>query len=294
MKREKTITKKLKKMKKPEKSKMTDQQMQENINDTMTKDFKVKIDEDTQKALDILKQTQEVIDEIAKDKKEEAKKKLANLIGELEILITKNPKVSLIPVNVSYEVRDAVVDIETAEALIEEARKEFEAGYYQAAKKVLNTLSSEYVIKISFLPLATYPDAMKIAAKLLEEGKKDEAIAVLMNALYILAIQEIAIPLPVLRAEEFIKAAALAVSEKKEEYIETAVVLLENAEYQLQLAEVMGYGKKDKEYKELALAIAELKEAIKEKQETGGLFDKLSEKIKQFKERLFFDKVKEN
>ena len=281
-------------MKKPEKSNIKEQDLQNSINDTMSKDFKVKIDEDTQKALDILKQTQEVIDEISKDKKDDAKSKLAKLIGELEILITKNPKVSLIPVSVNYEIRDAVVDIETAEKLIADAKKAFEDGYYQAAKKVLNTLSSEYVIKISFLPLATYPDAMKIAAKLLEEDKKDEALAVLMNALYILAIQEIAIPLPVLRAEEYIKAAAIAVKEKKEEYIATAVVLLENAEYQLQLAEVMGYGKKDKEYKELATAIAELKNAIKEKLETESLFDKLSEKIKNFKERLFFDKVKEN
>ncbi len=281
-------------MKKPEKTKITNQEMQNNINDTMTKDFKVKIDEDTQKALDILKQTQEVIDEISKNEKEEAKKKLAKLIGELEILITKNPKISLIPVNVNYELRDAVVDIETANTLIDKAKKEFESGYYQAAKKVLNTLSSEYVIKISFLPLATYPDAMKIAAKLLDEDKKDEALTVLINALYILAIQEIAIPLPVLRAEEFIKAAAVAVQEKKEEYIATAVVLLENAEYQLQLAEVMGYGKKDKEYKDLATAISELKNAIKEKLETESLFEKLSDKIKNFKERLFFDKVKEN
>jgi len=281
-------------MKKPKKSNLNEKEMQNNINNTMNKDFKVNIDEDTQKALDILKQTQEVIDEISKDKKKEAEEKLAKLIGELEILIAKNPKVSLIPVNVSYELRDAVVDIETAKTLIEEAKKEFEAGYYQAAKKVLNTLSSEYVIKISFLPLATYPDAMKIAAKWLSEDKKEEALAVLVNALYILAIQEIAIPLPVLRAEEYIKAAAVAVQEKKEEYIATAIVLLENAEYQLQLAEVMGYGKKDKEYKELANAILELKEAIKEKQETEGLFDRLADKIKNFKERLFFEKVKEN
>jgi hypothetical protein len=281
-------------MKKPKQTKITEQQMQNSINDTMSKDFKVNIDEDTQKALDILKRTQEVIDEISKDQKGEAKKKLANLIGDLEILITKNPKVSLIPVNVSYEIRDAVVDIETAEALIEEARKEFEAGYYQSAKKVLNTLSSEYVIKISFLPLATYPEAMKIAAKLLDEDKKEEALTVLLNALYILAVQEIAIPLPVLRAEEYIKAAQLAMKEKEEDYIAAAVVLLENAEYQLQLAEVMGYGKKDKEYKELEQAILELKQAVQEKAETESLFEKLADKIKKFKERLFFDKVKEN
>jgi len=281
-------------MKKPGKTNITEKQLQDGINKTMTEDFKVKIDEDTQKALEILKQTQEVIDEISKGNIEEAKKKLAVLIGELEILITKNPKVSLIPVNVNYEIRDAIVDIETAKALIEEAKKEFEDGYYQAAKKVLNTLSSEYVIRISFLPLATYPEAMKIAAKLLEEGNKEEALAVLINALYILAIQEIVIPLPVLRAEEYIKIARLIVKEKKENYIELAIVLLENAEYQLDLAEVMGYGKKDKDFKELAEAIAELKEAIKEKAETESLFEKLAEKIKSFKERLFFDKVKEN
>lgn len=139
------------------------------------------------------------------------------------------------------------------------------------------------------LPLATYPDAMKIAAALLDEGKNEEAISTLITALNTLAIDKIEIPLPVLRAEEFIKLAAVAMKENKKE---EAKLFLENAEYQLELAEIMGYGKKDKEYKEIYEAIKVLKKAIGEENETESLFTELSEKIKNFKERLFFNRNK--
>ncbi len=279
---------------KPEQTQVSQQEMHDKVNKTMQEDFKLKENPRTKEAIEALNKTQEIIDLIQKDKIDEAKSKLTQLIGELEVLITKDPAASLIPIGINYELKDTIVDIPTAQQVIAEAKEAFEKGYYQVAKTILNGLSSEYVLKISFLPLATYPEAMKLAAALLDEGKKEDALAVLLNAFYILAVQEIAIPLPVLRAEEYIKLAAEAMKAQKEDYKAAAILLLTNAEYQLELAEVMGYGKKDKEYKDLAIAIDELKKAIDKENETESLFDKLSEKIKAFKERLFFDKVKEN
>ncbi len=279
---------------KPEQTQVSQQEMHDKVNKTMQEDFKLKENPRTKEAIEALNKTQEIIDLIQKDKIDEAKSKLTQLIGELEVLITKDPAASLIPIGINYELRDTIVDIPTAQQVIAEAKEAFEKGYYQVAKTILNGLSSEYVLKISFLPLATYPEAMKLAAALLDESKKEDALAVLLNAFYILAVQEIAIPLPVLRAEEYIKLAAEAMKAQKEDYKAAAILLLTNAEYQLELAEVMGYGKKDKEYKDLAIAIDELKKAIDKENETESLFDKLSEKIKAFKERLFFDKVKEN
>ena len=69
-----------------------------------------------------------------------------------------------------------------------------------------------------------------------------------------------------------------------------AQLYLDNADYQLQLADAMGYGKKDKEYKELAEAIKALKQSITDDKESKGQFENLTEKIKNFKERLFFKK----
>jgi len=229
---------------------------------------------------------------IAKSKDKKAKEELAKLIGELEILMTKDPSVALVPVSVAYETEDVVIDIPTVYEMTDAAKKAMDDGYYQAAKKIMTDLTSELQVKTSYLPLATYPDAMRIAAALLDEGKKEEAAAILVKALNTLVIEEVDMPLPVLRAEEFIKLGAAAMLSDDKDKKDVALLFLDNADYQLQLAEAMGYGKKDKEYKELADAIKDLKQVIKDNKESKGKFEKLSEKIKNFKERLFFKKAK--
>jgi len=284
-------TKKIQKQK-PEKANVSDKNLQSNIDATMQKDFAVEQTEDVRKAIEILNETGKVIDLIKNNKVEEAKQELAKIIGSLEILITKNPKIAVIPVDIRSQIVDAVVDIPTAEAIIKEVEEAVAEGYYQTAKDLLEGLTSAYIIYVYMLPLATYPDAMKVAAALLDQGKNEEAISTLITALNTLAIDKIEIPLPVLRAEEFIKLAAEVMKEDKENKKEEAKLFLENAEYQLELAEIMGYGKKDKEYKEIYEAIKALKKAIGEDHETEGLFGELSEKMKNFKERLFFKKNK--
>jgi hypothetical protein len=275
---------------KPEHAKVSDKQLQENIANTMKDDFAVKETQSVKEAINILTETNNVLEYIAKDKDKKAKEELAKLIGELEILITKDPEVALIPVNTGYEIKDAVVDIPTVYEITDAAKKAMDDGYYQAAKKLMDNLTSEMIVKTAYLPLATYPDAMRLSAALLDKGKKEEATAILLKALNTLIIQQQEIPLPVLRAEEFIKLSAETMNNDDKNKKETAKLFLDNADYQLQLTEAMGYGKKDKEYKELYETIKDLKKTINDEKESKGKFEKLSEKIKKFKERLFFKK----
>ncbi len=275
---------------KPKAPKMSKEEMQKNLTENVKNDFEIKENENTKQALQILNETQNVLNYIAKNKDKKAKEELAKLIGELEIMITKDPQLALVPVNVSYEVNDAVIDIPAAKAITKAAQEEMDKGYYQTAKEIMNTLTSELKIKTAYLPFATYPDAMRLAAALLEKGKKQEAAAILVQALNTLVVQEVKLPLPVLRAEEYIKAAAIAMAGDEKDKKEVAILFLDNAEYQLDLAEAMGYGKKDKEFKELHTVIKALKEDIKGNKETKAKFDSLKEKIKKFKERLFYKK----
>ncbi len=276
--------------KKPAHVKSSDKQIQDNIAQTMQNDFAIKENDNTKQAIAILAETDNVLKYIAKNKDKKAKEELAKLIGELEILMTKDPSLALIPVSVGYEINDVVVDIPTVYEITDAAKKAMDDGYYQLAKKLMDGLTSEMNVKTTYLPLATYPDAMRLSAALLDKGKKEEAAAILIKALNTLVVEKVDIPLPVLRAEEFIKLGAAAMLSDDKDKKEVALLFLDNADYQLQLAEAMGYGKKDKEYKELADAIKDLKKAIKEDKESKGKFEKLSEKIKNFKERLFFKK----
>ncbi len=279
--------------KKPEKPQMSEEQLQKNVSQTLTEEVKEEQKESSDNikaALEVLAETRKAVEYIQKDDIKKAEEELAKIVGQLEILVAKDPKLALIPVDVQYETRDLVADIDAVYTITEAAQKAMDDGYYQVARRMLNDLASEIVIKTYNLPLATYPDAMKLAVSLLDKGKKDEALAVLVQALNTLVIVEKAIPLPVLRAEEYIKAAALVMEGEEKDKIEIAVNLLDNADYQLKLAEALGYGKRDKEYKELSDAIEALKKAIQEKQETKGMFDDLKKKIENFKVRLFFNK----
>ena len=283
-----------KNVKKPAKSAMTDKQMQENVAANVQGEVKQQQKADTaniKQALEILAETQKAVELIAKGKNKEAEDLLAKIVGQLEVLMAKDPKLALIPVDVNYETRDLIADIPAVYAAVESAQKAMDDGYYQLARQILNDLASEIVVKTTYLPLATYPDAIKLAVNLMSQGKKDEASAVLVNALNTLLVTDSHIPLPVLRAEEYIKAAAVAMESKDENKEKTAVNYLENADYQLKLAEALGYGKRDKEYKELADAIDVLKKAIENKEETEGKFNDLKAKISAFKERLFFKKA---
>ena len=68
---------------------------------------------------------------------------------------------------------------------------------------------------------------------------------------------------------------------------EIVLNLLSNADYQLQLAQELGYGKRDKDFKDLAEAIKVLKESVTNKEDSSSKFDELKQDLKSFKEKLF-------
>ncbi len=237
-------------------------------------------------AIAVLLETQNLLNNIEDGKKEDLIKKGKELIGNLEVLFAKDPSLVLIPVDVNYKREEFVADIETVRENVELAKIAMDKGEYRVASDILKDLRSEMVINTYFIPTATYPDAIKAAIVFLEDDKKDLAVKTLESVLSSLVIQETIIPLPVLNAEEMIKEAS-KIDEKNHDNVDKVLNLLKNADYQLQLAEEMGYGKKDKEFGGLSLAIESLKKAVDEKQDSKSKFDSLKKQIKGFKERLF-------
>ena len=135
------------------------------------------------------------------------------------------------------------------------------------------------------MPLQTFPDAMKAAAALIENNQMEDANLVIYEPLNTLVVGERYIPLPILRAEVVLKKAELVDAQeegKKEEVLQ----LLNNAEYQLILAEELGYGKRDQEYQELSEAIEGIKDSVEEDGESQGLFKSLRNKISIFKNKI--------
>ncbi len=236
--------------------------------------------------LKTIAQTQYVVQDIEENKVDQAKNDLQSLIGKLEVYLTKNPQSALVPVDVSYRKVETVDNIDTVRALAQTIRKAVRDGYYQAAKDMIGMMTSEMIISTAYVPVSGYLQGLKYAAALLDEGKVDQAMVLMQQTLSSIVITTVSIPLPVLKAQIYIDQAAQLYAQNHEN-IDNITNLLDNAKYQLHLAEEMGYGKRDKEYKDLYKAIKDIERAVKAKESSSDKFKALRNELKQFKDRLF-------
>ena len=240
----------------------------------------------TKEALTTVAKTQNLLVEIDKGNTKTAIKKGKELIGDLEVLLAKDPSLALVPVNVTFQKDEFVADINTVNETTKLAKEAMNKGYYRVASDLLKDLRSEMVINTFLIPTATYPEAIKASVVALEANDTDLAKGILINVLNTVVVEKVVLPLPVLKAEQMIIEAA-TIDAKDHENVKQVIALLSNAEYQLQLAEALGYGKKDKDYVMLSKAIKELKKSVKAKKDSKSKFDKLKSDIKDFQKRLF-------
>ncbi len=240
----------------------------------------------TKEALTTVAKTQNLLVEIDKGNTKTAIKKGKELIGDLEVLLAKDPSLALVPVNVTFQKDEFVADINTVNETTKLAKEAMNKGYYRVASDLLKDLRSEMVINTFLIPTATYPEAIKASVVALEANDTDLAKGILINVLNTVVVEKVVLPLPILKAEQMIIEAA-TIDAKDHENVKQVIALLSNAEYQLQLAEALGYGKKDKDYVMLSKAIKELKKSVKAKKDSKSKFDKLKSDIKDFQKRLF-------
>jgi hypothetical protein len=107
-------------------------------------------------------------------------------------------------------------------------------------------LASEIVIAVTNIPLASYPAAVKAVVPLIDQGKIEEAKAALQLALSTLVETLSVIPLPILRAKLLVKRAEPLTEDgqRSEASNERLQTLLNEARQQLEMAELLGYGKR--------------------------------------------------
>ncbi|MCE7886688.1 MAG: hypothetical protein DYH13_04195 [Alphaproteobacteria bacterium PRO2] len=157
--------------------------------------------------------------------------------------------------------------------------------------QVQQNTHDETVISTANIPLATYPASIKEAVRLIDQNKMEEAKTVLQTALNTLVITEAVIPLPVIRAREFLKEAE-TLSEKAErtpEDNQRLTALLDASRKEIEMAQALGYGTKkdfDTFYKELSL--------IEEKTSGGKSGSGFFESIKTSMTSMFDDSQHED
>ena len=234
------------------------------------------LDED---AIAAVTDTETALDAIAANKKNNAMSAIEAATGKINILLARNQAAALIPVASEVDVINAApLDENAVQALNHRVAEAVRVKDYPTARLLLYSLMSEIRVRIYNLPLATYPTALKDAARLLDQGQNDQARNVLLAALNTLAVIEKVTPIPVVLARAAIDAAQQQ-SQKDKSAAET---LLATAKNQLQRCQDLGYAADTADYGALNTNIAKLEKQLKGKGDTDELFAKLKDKLSSF------------
>ncbi len=237
--------------------------------------------QDAQKSLDddaiaAVQQTERALVAIAEDRVDEALSALEQATGKINILLSRNPEAALIPVNVQVNVIDtAPENIGDIAVLRDAAEIAVDINDLPGARTLLDSLRSEIRVRIYHLPLGTYPEALREAARLLDQKKIDDAGTVLLVALNTLAIVDQVTPLPLLLA----RAAVNTAQEQAQSDKEAARTLLETASHELERAMELGYTPEDADYHALNEEIKNLRKQLKSNEDTTSLFSRVKDKL---------------
>jgi hypothetical protein len=173
--------------------------------------------------------------------------------GKLDTMLAKYPGLALVPVSVKTDVFDYAGNNKEAAFAIHKAMGLLKHGKLPDARHTLSDIASEIRVTTTSILLSTFPGAIKQVITLLESGKTDQAIIALNRALTTFVVTTEIIPLPVLRAEDLLKAASaleLTKDLSKQENRKAIRNLIDAATNNLELGELLGYGDKE-DYKML-------------------------------------------
>ncbi len=228
-------------------------------------------------AIAAIDDTQKAIDAIASSDKDKAMSAIEAATGKINILLARNPATALLPVDVTVEVIDvAPLGDNDVKQLVAAAEAAVALHDFPAGRILLYHLTSELRVRTFNLPLATYPDALKQAARLLDEGKNSDASGTLQTALNTLVVIDHVTAIPLILAQ----AAVASAQNVQQSDRATAQVLLTTASNQLKRCEELGYISSDSpDYKALNKEISDLQKQLKGTGDTASLFERLKADI---------------
>jgi hypothetical protein len=239
-------------------------------------------------AVSALAETKNALRALDEKKTEEALAALERASGKLNIVLARDPKLALAPVDVDVTIYAVYTTLDAIKKAKEQAEDYLEDGEVQKARVLIRDLASEIIISVVSIPLQTYPDAIKAVAPLIDQGKIDDAKAALEATLNTLVVVDHIIPLPLVRADvKLAEAETLAQKAgRSEEDNKNLEKLLNEAREQLKLAEALGYGNK-KDYQKFYAEIEKIEEKTEGGKSGQGLFAKVKEHLSDLRRSIF-------
>ncbi|HHE06071.1 MAG TPA: YfdX family protein, partial [Epsilonproteobacteria bacterium] len=214
-------------------------------------------------------------------------KKLESALGKLEVILAAKDAPALLPIDSMVTANEFVGNSEDIHKTLTLIETLIAKGKVQEARTLMLPLQSEIDITVVSLPLATYPDALKLAAKYVHDNKLDKAHDVLVTALSTFTKVTEIVPIPLLKATDLIEASSVIAKDDKKR----ALAYLDAANESLKVAHDLGYvSKSTTTYKMMEDQIEAVKKEINGPNKAEKLFETLKASLKEFKEKVFSEK----
>ena len=210
---------------------------------------------------------------LEKGKKDDAYKTLADAAGKLDIVLARDPHLKFAPIGVRSTTMELAMTQDQVRQAVKEARTELDDGHIQKARSLLDPLASEIRFSTDYLPMETYPAAIKTAVTKIQTGDLKGAEQDLYDVLSTVVTAEEVIPIPPIVAEADVHEAEQLIDKDKARNKDQAVALLEKADQQLEMSNLLGYG----EYKDVKQEIGSVESKIKGNSPGTNLFGKLKQ-----------------
>lgn len=250
-------------------------------------DAKAKESALAQEAISSLKNAHEALVALEKKDAKGATEKLESALGKLEVILASKKVPELLPIDSVIKVNEFLGTSKDAETALNAVRTLLNKNKVQKARALMLPLQSEIDITTVSLPLGSYPDALKLAAKYVHSDELDKAKEVLSIALSTFTEVTRIIPIPLVKATDLIVAAEVASKEDKKR----ALMYLDGASESLKVAHTLGYvSKSETTYKVLQEQIETVQKEIKGPNKAEKLFETLKSSLKEFKEKVFTEK----
>ena len=237
----------------------------------------------SQEAIEALNLIADVLEAIHNKDKQKAIEACEKSLGKIEVLLAKDPELVTLPVDVKEQIIDypgTLEDIVHTKKVIKEL---IEDDKIQDARDIMLNFASELDIYVTLLPVGAYPQAIKAIIPLIEEEKFDEARRLLVEILDTLLLEKIVLPLPILRAQKAVERASELTKDKSDANRDELKELISYAKDQLAIAQALGYGKVDEDYKDLFEEIEKIESILEnEEKDTKDIFEELKEKLNKY------------
>lgn len=212
-----------------------------------------------------------------------AKQSLKDATNKLDMVLGARPGIDRIPASVDLFIFDTNADDNTVKRVSSTAKDYFGDGRPQMARVALREIASEVNIISTFVPIASFPGAVRAASKQVEAGSMAEAQATLQKALSTLVREETVIPLPLIRAQALVAVGGEMAKDKANK--DQVKQILQETHAQISATEKYGYGSR-KDLNDVRSYIKEVQKRMDKDQDVQEEMGRLANNLELLKNRL--------